>query len=559
MLSKLKISYRLYLMAVFMFVVLMSISFYVANHTYENLISSRMTKTKNLVETAISIIKSYDNMAKEGKITVEEAKRLASENVKLMRYDGDNYFWIYDYNGNLVMHPFRQNQTGKSMLDTKDEDGMFIYPAFISEIKKGGGFTNYAGKLPGTSTRALKLAYSEGYDTWQWGVSTGIYINEVEELYKQKLEELSFMGFLIFLVTMVGLAFISRSITKPLSEISYKMDKIAHGDLQTEIGYEKDNTEIGLLANSLRIFRNNIIERNKFEEQEKEELKLKEERAKKVDKITSEFDEQVKKMINTVYSEVSDVRSISNNMSNIAIKTNNQASQVAAASEETTVNVSTVASAASQLSSSIDEIARQVEIATQVAAAASEEAVRTRGIFENLNESSKKIGEVINLINDIADQTNLLALNATIEAARAGEAGKGFAVVANEVKNLANQTAKATEEISEQIASSQANTKDALSAIQSINSIINEISQVISTVVSAVKEQDVATKEIAENISQASAGTKEVSVNIVTVSSLVNETGSSASQVLRATDILAKNTEELKKKIDNFLNDVKNV
>ena len=216
-----------------------------------------------------------------------------------------------------------------------------------------------------------------------------------------------------------------------------------------------------------------------------------------------------------------------------------------------------MATATEELSASVEEISRQVAQSAQMALAAVETANATNAKVEGLADASQKIGEVVNLINDIAAQTNLLALNATIEASRAGEAGKGFAVVASEVKSLATQTAKATEEIGAQIAAIQGETQEAVAAIQEIGKSITEISDTATAIASAVEEQGAATREIAENVQQASSGTQNVSSNIVEVSRGVQETGSSAQQVLLSAEQLGEQSDELQAAVSSFLDRVK--
>jgi methyl-accepting chemotaxis protein len=262
---------------------------------------------------------------------------------------------------------------------------------------------------------------------------------------------------------------------------------------------------------------------------------------------------KVAEVVKSVAAASNELKSTAESMSATAEETSRQATTVAAASEQATTNVQTVASAAEELSSSIAEISRQVAESASIAGQAVDEAGRTNATVQSLAEAAQKIGQVVELINDIASQTNLLALNATIEAARAGEAGKGFAVVASEVKNLANQTAKATEEIAAQINEMQTTTNGAVGAIQGISGTIGRISEIATSIASAVEEQGAATQEIARNVQQAAAGTQDVSANIGGVTQAAGETGAGASQVLSAADELSRQSAQLQTEIDQFL------
>jgi methyl-accepting chemotaxis protein len=244
-------------------------------------------------------------------------------------------------------------------------------------------------------------------------------------------------------------------------------------------------------------------------------------------------------------------------MASAAEETSRQSSAVAAASEEASVNVQTVASAAEELSSSITEISRQVVECSRITNQAVEEADRTNGQIKDLAEAGRRIGEVIKLIGEIASQTNLLALNATIEAARAGEMGKGFAVVASEVKSLANQTAKATEEIASKIAEMQAATDSSVHAVEAIGQTIGHINEISAGIAAAVEEQGAATKEIARNVQQASAGTAEVSANVVGISEAAAETGRTATRVRDVSHKINGGVGTLRAEVGRFLGDLK--
>jgi methyl-accepting chemotaxis protein len=350
---------------------------------------------------------------------------------------------------------------------------------------------------------------------------------------------------------------VSSLISKPINGLNSVMLKLAGGDTSVEIEGIERQDEIGAMANAVQVFKDNRIEADRMtvEQQRQQEAQLA--RAKHIEDLCRHFDASSSEAVRAVASAASEMRSSSEAMGATAEEATRQSAAVAAASEQASANVQTVAAAAEELSSSITEISRQVTHSSEIARAAVEEAQETNVKVQGLAEAARKIGDVVALITDIADQTNLLALNATIEAARAGDAGKGFAVVASEVKNLANQTAKATEEIGTQIAAIQSSTQQAVEAIAGIGKIISEIDEVASGIASAVEEQGAATNEIARNVEQAAAGTQEVSSNITGVSQAANETGEAAGQILSAAGELSRHSEVLKTEVDKFLADVR--
>jgi len=358
------------------------------------------------------------------------------------------------------------------------------------------------------------------------------------------------LGFSLFVI--------GRSISTSLYNMTHAMLTLADGDKTIDIPSVGQTDEIGQMADAVQVFKENMIKAEQLAEEQKIAQDEREKRAERIEDMTHTFDENVSGMLNLVSSASTQLQGTAQSMSSTADQTSHQSTNVAAAAEQASANVQTVASAAEELSSSISEISRQVSQSTQVAGAAVAEVEGANSKVQGLADAANKIGEVVALITDIADQTNLLALNATIEAARAGEAGKGFAVVASEVKNLANQTAKATEEISSQIGGIQGATKEAVHAIGSIGGIINQINEITSTIAAAVEEQGAATQEIARNVEQASEGTAQVSSNIALVTQAASETGASSNEVLSAAAELAQQAETLRTQVDTFITDIKN-
>jgi methyl-accepting chemotaxis protein len=364
------------------------------------------------------------------------------------------------------------------------------------------------------------------------------------------------VGLSAFLAIAAGFL-LTRTVATPVTGMTDAMSRLAKRDMEVQIPAIGRKDEIGKMADAVQVFKDNMIKADAAAKREAEELKAREVRAQKISKLTTDFDSDVSMVLKTVASATTEMQSTASSMTATAEETSRQSTAVAAAAEQASTNVQTVASAAEELSSSISEISRQVSQSARIAAQAVDQANKTNAQVESLAEGAQKIGEVVKLINDIAGQTNLLALNATIEAARAGEAGKGFAVVASEVKSLANQTAKATEEISSQIGSIQTATQDSVRAIQEIGRTIAEINQIATTIASAVEEQGAATQEIARNVQQASKGTGEVTSNISGVSQAATDTGTAASQVLASSSELSKQSETLRGQVEKFLAEVK--
>ncbi|HET8727535.1 MAG TPA: methyl-accepting chemotaxis protein, partial [Alphaproteobacteria bacterium] len=363
---------------------------------------------------------------------------------------------------------------------------------------------------------------------------------------------LSTVAALLILTIVAGLLSV-RSIAGPIVAMTGAMGRLASGDHATDIPGTGRRDEVGLMAKAVLVFKENMIRTKELAAQEAEAQQQREARARTIDTLTADFDQEASLVLKTVSSAATEMQTTAQSLTATAEETSRQSTAVAAASEQASTNVQTVASAAEELSSSIAEISRQVSQSAEIAGRAVTDAERTNVQVQGLAEAAQKIGEVVQLITDIASQTNLLALNATIEAARAGDAGKGFAVVASEVKNLANETAKATEEITGQITSIQAATRDAVTAIQSIGQTIGQINEIATTIASAVEEQGAATQEIARNVQQASAGTTEVSSNIAGVTQAAGETGAAATQMLSASGELARQGEHLRGEVDKFL------
>jgi len=392
----------------------------------------------------------------------------------------------------------------------------------------------------------------------------------------------------IVLLSVVGLltTFIRRVLSKPIINITDSMDHLAQGELDTDVPFQGRRDEIGRISASLQVFKEKLRENKRLEAQSREaeqhaaaeQKRAADERAENDAIQRAELEKQTEKaedkavfmrLVSRAYEHrisaymkhlVESLENVRNNGSTIksnADNTYNSAAAVSKASGDASSNVDTVAAAAEELSSSGDEISTIVTESAAVAATAVEEAKRANDGVIVLDEAAQKIGEVVGLINDIASQTNLLALNATIEAARAGEAGKGFAVVATGVKSLADQTAKATEEISEQVSEIQNATSVAVQAIGEISTTINKVANSTEAISQAVTQQKQATADIAQSASNAANGTRQVSENIAMVNTAADQTNTTVEELNQSAEGLSTQTRELDEVLKRFISEVK--
>ena len=518
------------------------------------MLNARIDQARAIVDMARNMAAGLQKQVEAGQLTKEAALAEFGRRANTMTYDnGSGYLFGTTYDGITVLAP-DPKQVGQNRMDVLT-NGRALSKELMDGVKsKGEILLTYEYTKPGDDKLTRKMGYAAAVPGFNMYVGTGAYLDDLDTKLKPIawLLGLAILGIAIISGSIAWM--IGRSISRPLGLLGDRMKALADGQLEGDIPGIGRGDEVGAMAATVQIFKDNAVRIRGLEKAEAEtQERAAAERRAAMESLANDFERSVNGIVRSVSSAAAGMQSTAQSMTATASDASARAATVGSASESASNNVGTVAAAAEELSSSVAEISRQVTRSSEIASKAVGDAERTNATVQVLSTGAEKIGEVVKLIHSIAAQTNLLALNATIEAARAGESGRGFAVVASEVKALANQTAKATEEISGQVAAMQSSTSDAVAAISGITQTIAQMSEITVSISTSIEQQGDATREIARNIQQVAAGSSEISAHIGGVTTAAAATGKAATDVLSNARELDNQSGMLRNAVDGFL------
>jgi methyl-accepting chemotaxis protein len=517
------------------------------------IVAERENALRVKVGSVVSLIAGYDARAKSGEISIKQAQDAALQAIGQMRWQGGGYYGVIGFDGTILAH-WRQSYIGVNRWEATDTNGAKSVQDQINAARSGNGLFDVLTPRENSNEETLKRGFAAAYAPWQWVVQTSDVVDDIDAIVHAQVVRVSWFVTAALALALLVSVVIGRGLSVPLGRLSALMDRLKAGETNLDVPFADWRNEIGHLAQGLEAFRAQL--------QEGARLRLAEEAARAeiahaaktaVASLADALESKVGRIVGGVSDAAGAMHAEATEMARSVEQTGERSTTIAAGAERASANVQMVAAATEQLSASIAEISRQMGRSQTVAVRVDEDTRRTDATMQGLAAAALKIGEVVDLISDIAAQTNLLALNATIEAARASEAGKGFAVVASEVKTLANQTGRATEEIASQVNAIQTTTRAAVDDIRLISETIAELNQISASIASAVEQQGAATQEIARNTQSAAQETEAVTKVIATVSSDIARNGAQSNKVAANAKGVESDACDLRDEVRNFL------
>jgi methyl-accepting chemotaxis protein len=519
------------------------------------LVLQKHAELRSQVEVAVSIINHEIARLKKGEVSDAEARRLAAEALRPIRFASQEYFFLYDMKGVNMMHPIRKELEGKDLSGLKDENGKLLIQEMIQTVQsRGSGIVEYLWKKPGNSVPTLKIGFVTGVKDFGWIVGTGMHVEDVGSIVAQSREVLA--KWIVGLTALaLGLAYLAMiSVNVPLAALINSVRRLAGGDLDAEIAGSNRRDEFGAIARAIGGIRKLMRDRASQEREIEQEAQARQasERKAVLGQAGERFDASVHSLAGEIRDGASSLSASARVLAEASEVTDIRAGAVSENIDGVLNEIRGVASALQQLDAGAQESRRRCDAALGIMTTAAETTGETRTTISSLSAASEDIAKVVTLIQAIAEQTNLLALNATIEAARAGDAGKGFAVVASEVKQLAQQTGQATDDISRKIAAISSATQEAVRATETISVKIDELNVIATGIAASVEQQSVASAEINRAMATATSRTEKMAQDVNDVAQSSVETRGAVRKVLEAAESFEQQAGKLREETKGF-------